>query len=212
MAKLTLARSERMALADELAVVGPDAPTLCAGWQAVDLAAHLVIRERRLDAAPGIMLKPLSGWTRRVQQGVAAQPYEDLVALVRSGPPRWSPLGWPGVDEAANALEMFLHHEDVRRAQRAWAPRSLTPAHEQELWRRLGGIARLATRRAPGGIVLRQPNGEALTVRRGEPIVTVTGPPAELLLFASGRQRHARVELAGDPSAVARLWEAPFGL
>ena len=47
------AQQERHALADLLDEVGPDAPTLCAGWRSGDLAAHLVVRERRPHAAPG---------------------------------------------------------------------------------------------------------------------------------------------------------------
>src|SRR5690606_24047731 len=38
------ARAERHALADLLMAVGPDAPTLCAGWTTAHLAAHLVVR------------------------------------------------------------------------------------------------------------------------------------------------------------------------
>src|ERR1700754_3004842 len=40
-------RSERQKLADLFASLGPDAPTMCTGWATRDLAAHLVIRERR---------------------------------------------------------------------------------------------------------------------------------------------------------------------
>ena len=39
--------AERLALADLMAEVGPDAPTLCGGWTTRDLAAHLLLRERR---------------------------------------------------------------------------------------------------------------------------------------------------------------------
>lgn len=35
-----------MALAADLLVAGPDAPTLCEGWTAADLARHLYVRER----------------------------------------------------------------------------------------------------------------------------------------------------------------------
>ena len=42
-------QSERKALADLLAALGPDAPTLCTGWETRDLAAHIVLRERRPD-------------------------------------------------------------------------------------------------------------------------------------------------------------------
>ena len=46
------ARAERAALCDLFLEVGPDAPTLCGAWTTRDLAAHLVVRERRPDAAP----------------------------------------------------------------------------------------------------------------------------------------------------------------
>ena len=36
-----MAQRERQQLADLMASVGPDAPTLCEGWTVRDLAAHL---------------------------------------------------------------------------------------------------------------------------------------------------------------------------
>ena len=47
------AQSERHALCDLMDEVGPDAPTLCGGWTAAHLAAHLVVRERRPATGPG---------------------------------------------------------------------------------------------------------------------------------------------------------------
>ena len=49
---------ERAALCDTLEKYGPDAPTLCAGWLTLDLAAHLVAREARSDAAIGLVFPP----------------------------------------------------------------------------------------------------------------------------------------------------------
>jgi hypothetical protein len=43
-------------------------------------------------------------------------------------------------------------------------------------------------------------------------VVTVTGEPGELLLFAYGRQEAARVELEGDKDAVERALAARLGL
>lgn len=204
----TFARGERAGAADALARVGADAPTLCEGWAARDLAAHLVLRERRPDAAAGI----LAGFTARAQRRLAAQPYDQLLDKVRTGPPRWSPYALPGVDEAANTVEMFVHHEDVRRAQSGWEPRELSAAEQQALWRRLVRVAKVATRSVPYGVLLRRPTGEEVLARDATPRVTVTGPPAELLLFALGRQDHARVEVAGDDAAVAAVREASIGL
>ncbi|MGH3682284.1 MAG: maleylpyruvate isomerase family mycothiol-dependent enzyme, partial [Natronosporangium sp.] len=73
------ARAERLALCDLLTDLGPDQPTLCAGWTTRDLAAHLVARERRPLAAPGLILRPLAGYTERVRQSVARRPFPVLV-------------------------------------------------------------------------------------------------------------------------------------
>ena len=51
-----VARQERQELCDLLLEVGPEAPTLCAGWTTRDLAAHLVVRESRPVAAVGIIV------------------------------------------------------------------------------------------------------------------------------------------------------------
>ena len=74
-----------------------------------------MIRERRPDAAAGIVIKPLAGYARRVQDGYAARPWAELIGLVRSGPPRYWPTAIGAVDELINATEFLVHHEDVRR-------------------------------------------------------------------------------------------------
>ena len=63
---------------------------------------------------------------------------------------------------------------------------------------------------APRWVILRRPDGTSRTVGARTPVVTVTGPPGELLLFAFGRQDHARVDLDGEPDAVAALRHAPL--
>ena len=50
---------------------GPDEPTLCEGWNTRDLAAHLVLRESRPDAALGVVVRPLAGRTARLQDKLA---------------------------------------------------------------------------------------------------------------------------------------------
>src|ERR1700748_3163976 len=109
---MTAAQRERSALVDTLRIVGPDAPTLCAGWTTRDLAAHLVVRERRPDASAGQMIPPLAGHGEHVRGQMAPRPYESVVALVRT-PPWWSPVSNPLTDEMFNGLEFFIHHEDV---------------------------------------------------------------------------------------------------
>ena len=188
---------------------GPDAPTLCEGWNTRNLAAHLVIREYRPDAAPGIMIPFFAGHTEKVQNEVAQRTgWEALVDKVASGPPAYSPLKL--LDPLANVAEMFIHHEDVRRAQPGWEPRELEPALARNLSRTLPLMARLTLAKVPGRVILRTPEGKTvLTVGRG-PSVAVTGAPQELLLFSVGRL--ARVDFDGDESTVQAVRNAPKGL
>ena len=204
----TFAKRERLLLADLLETAGPDAPTLCEGWQTRDLAAHVVVRERRADAAGGIMIKQLAPRLERVMTEFAAKPYEELIQLIRTGPPRFSPFQLKQLDEASNTVEFYVHTEDVRRAQPEWTPRELDPVFQDALWSRLERMARLMGRSAPTGLVLRRPDGQTAVAHRGAPVVTVTGEPSELLLFAHGRQSVAKVALDGDENAIAKLQEA----
>ncbi|WP_433548111.1 TIGR03085 family metal-binding protein [Streptomyces sp. CA-294286] len=208
----THAKRERLLLADLLEAAGPDAPTLCEGWNTRDLAAHTVVRERRPDAAAGLLLAPLKNRLDRVQSEFAAKPYDELVRLIRTGPPRRSPYSLKQVDEAANTVEFYIHAEDVRRAQPQWTPRDLDPVFADALWTRVEKTARVLGRKSPVGLVLRRPDGQTAVAHRGTPVVTVTGDPGELVLFAFGRQEAARVELDGDKEAVARLHEAKLGI
>ena len=204
----TFAKRERLLLADLLETAGPDAPTLCEGWRTRDLAAHVVVRERRADAAGGIMIKQLAPRLDRVMTEFAAKPYEELIQLIRTGPPRFSPFQLKQLDEASNTVEFYVHTEDVRRAQPEWTPRELDPVFQDALWSRLERMARLMGRSAPTGLVLRRPDGQTAVAHKGAPVVTVTGEPSELLLFAHGRQSVAKVELDGDENAIAKLQEA----
>jgi uncharacterized protein (TIGR03085 family) len=206
---VSVAQRERAALVETMRGVGPDAPTLCEGWKTRDLAAHLAIREYRLDAAPGIVIPFFSSHTAKVQNEVAERTdWDALMDKVASGPPVYSPLKL--LDAVANVAEMFIHHEDVRRAQPGWKPRALEPALTTMLRRTLPLMARLTLAKVPGRLALRTPEGKTvLTAGRG-PAVTVTGAPEELLLFSVGRQ--AQVEFDGDAAAVQAVRDAPKGI
>jgi uncharacterized protein (TIGR03085 family) len=240
MVRVTFARDERLAVCDLLDKLGPDQPTLCAGWRTADLAAHLVLRERRPDAALGVMGGPLAGHTRTVQERLIRQaPFGRIVEQVRTGPPRASVFGIPGVDARLNVVEYFVHHEDVRRAQPDWEPRDLDHELSDLLWRQLGRT-RLMLRKAPVGVEFAREgaggagpsgagpsgarpsgarrrggrsageNGGAgapvrITAKRRAPMVTVTGTPAELMMWAFGRTQAAHVHLTGSDPDVAAL-------
>ncbi|MFD4183108.1 TIGR03085 family metal-binding protein [Rhodococcus sp. NPDC058514] len=207
---MRLAHDERLALVVTMAEFGPDAPTLCGQWTVRDLAAHLVLRERRPDAAAGIMISALAGYTERVQASIARGSFEDLLEQIRTGPPAWSPMR--PFDEQLNLAEMFVHHEDVRRGGADWQPRELDPAWQGPLWalaRRMGGRA---YRKASCTVVLERPDGERATVRAtgGETVVLV-GDPAELALHAFGRDA-VRLETHGPEQAVQGLLALDRGI
>jgi uncharacterized protein (TIGR03085 family) len=183
---MTAARRERAALVATMRAIGPDAPTLCTGWTTKDLAAHLVVRERRLDAAPGIMISGLAGYTDRVQRNtVTSTDWETLLDQIASGPPLWSPLRV--VDPIANMDEMFIHHEDVRRAQNNWQPRTLDNQTVNALRRALSLMARLTLGKAPARIRLQTPDGTEVAAFGSGPELVVAGEIGELTLFVAGR-------------------------
>jgi uncharacterized protein (TIGR03085 family) len=196
-----VAADERRALCDLFVELGPEVPTLCGDWTARDLAAHLVLRERRPDAAAGILISAFAARTAKVQRRFAALPWADLVAKVRTGPPTLSPFGIPGVDELVNSTEYFIHHEDVRRAQDGWEPRVPEPTRDAALWKWVGRSGKMTFRRSPVGVVLRRTDGSEVVAKRGPDSVAVVGEPGELLLFAAGRSQ-ARVAFDGDQASI----------
>jgi uncharacterized protein (TIGR03085 family) len=207
----TPATRERQRFADELLAVGPEVDTLCEGWTARDLAAHVVLRDRRPDAAAGVIVGAFSGYTEKVQRGIADQEWDDLVGLVRE-PPVWSPARIDKVDRVINTTEFFVHLEDVRRAHTGWEPRELDDDLVADLRSSFGRVAKTFTRKAPVGVTFVPDGGERLVAKDAEPMVTVSGPVAELVLFVFGRQAHARVDLDGPADAIEQLRSASFGI
>jgi uncharacterized protein (TIGR03085 family) len=213
------ARAERQALADELTAVGPDAPTLCTGWKARELAAHVVLRERNPLAAAGIVVKQLAGLNRRELHRLAGRDYAELVRMVRQ-PPVWSTISNPVLDEATNLVEMFIHHEDVRRAQPDWQPRELSAEFAAALWERVKRTAKLSLRRFRATVMVEAPGHGRFQAGAGDgkadggaaAEVTLRGAPGELLIFLTGRQDHAQVEIIGPADTAGRLRRARLGL
>ncbi|MBF6329545.1 TIGR03085 family metal-binding protein [Nocardia transvalensis] len=203
---MSMAQRERRALVVTMTAAGPDAPTLCGAWTVRDLAAHLVVRERRPDATPGILLKPLAGYTNSVQAATARKPFTELLEQIRTGPPWWSPLR--PIDAVVNLTEMFVHHEDVRRGRSGWEPRELPSGDEARLWNVLRRMARMAYRKSPVSVVLATPEGERVTAHNvGGDAVVLTGKPSELLLHAFGRNE-VRLDAVGSEDDVRAVFAA----
>jgi uncharacterized protein (TIGR03085 family) len=208
-----LAAGERTALCALALQVGPTAPTLCEGWDVRDLVAHLVLRDGSL-AAVGIVLPPLSGLADRGMESlVEKHSFEDLVERLRKGPPRHSPFRIKAVDRLLNAMEYYIHHEDIRRAQPSWQPRELSSRVQDALWQGVRSSGRALLRSAEVGVVASRPDTSSTVVlKAGEPSVTVHGLPAEVALFVFGRKGQAQVKLHGEPRDVALLKDTSLGI
>lgn len=200
---MSFAQKERERLAALLLKVGPDAPTLNAGWTTHDLAVHLLIREAKPAAAPGIFIDALSSVTDKETERQKARSYNKVVREWAAGPPLWvKPF-----DSAMNTSEHFIHHEDVRRGGGEVKPREFSQAVNQELFALAKRFGKLTLRNVPVPVILTPPTFPPATVgdkagvaERGDKVLRVSGEPGELLLWASGRKA-VEVELTGAVDA-----------
>ena len=193
---------------------GPDAPTLCDGWTTGDLATHLLVRERKPLAGPGLVMGGAAAalTARILARTKAAHPFEEIVRAASAAGPRY---GRRPSTEVMNLTEYFVHHEDVRRGGGDITPR---PAEGDASWRMRCGAACISgsgfmTRPVKGvGLDLVRPDGDAIAARPGPTRASITGTPGEIVLFLSGRTSAAHIELGGNPDAVAAVRGARFGL
>ena len=205
------AQSERHALCDLMDEGGPDAPTLCAGWDTAHLAAHLMVRERRPDVGPGLVLSGAPArHTARVTNRLAGRGnFTQQVDRVRRGPPaHLRPF-----DGQMNLVEFVVHHEDVRRAGDEWTPRSGLDGLDDLLWQRLGKGARMMCRGLGDvDLTLARPGGDTIHVGKGGRPATLTGEPVELVNFLCGRRDRVEGEVAGDEGAGHELRTGRLGI
>ena len=202
----TVAQRERAALADLFDRLGPDVPTLCEGWDTHDLLTHLITRERRMDATIASGIKPLAGWAKDVARGYHRRPWAEEVQLFRDGPQWFNPVNLTAVDSLFNTGEYFIHHEDARRGVAGWTVRQLDPETEQAVTRQVCSMwSKFAVKKYGVGFLARFPDGSQQEIAPGEPKVTLTGDPGEILLWVSGRERAAEVDLTGSPEALAAV-------
>jgi uncharacterized protein (TIGR03085 family) len=204
---------EREQLCDLLDELGPQAPTLLDPWTTHDIAAHLVLREHDLVAAPGLVVPGVWGrFAERRRLALKETAFPDLVATVRSGPPPgFFRVGW--VRRVPNLNEFFVHHEDVRRAN-GFGPRTNPPAEDAALFRNVARAPWFLSRRMRGaGLdLVWAGTDKAIRARRGQLMARVSGLPGELLLFLFGRRDAADVEVTGSSRAVEAVQRTPFGM
>jgi uncharacterized protein (TIGR03085 family) len=208
--RATFARKERQALCETARSVGPQAPTLCEGWDVKDLICHLLVRERSLVSAAGIVIPALSGLTDKEMARLKKQPFERLVERLRSN--RFSFYALPPVDAAFNTFEFFVHHEDIRRAQQGWRRRNLPDEFVEALWQSLKSQGTALVRSAGVPVVARRTDtDETTTLMPGRDPVELSGEVTELVFYLHGRDEVRKIRFAGAEEKVAKLRRADLG-
>lgn len=209
----SIAAHERALLCAVAQQVGPDAPTLCGEWTVKELVVHLLLREGH-PAAVGIFVKPLGGLLDRATAKASGGDFPALVTKLRHGPPVWSPFALPKIGATMNLLEFYIHHEDIRRAQPDWEPRSLPRRTEDGIWGALHHVGRgLVTLKSPVAVTAeRSDTGARAALKKGPREVVVRGLPSEIALYVYGRKPQARVELVGENADVAALENRQLGI
>jgi uncharacterized protein (TIGR03085 family) len=216
-------------LLDSLSDAQWRAQTMCEGWDAGDICAHMLVREREPWASAGLVIPPLSflhesRMATRKQVGRAK-----LIDQLRSGPPALVAMGPIG---RVQVSEDYIHTEDVRRGgATAVEGVELTPDDGSGdprtagiLWQAISRFALQAFGgiRADGAVSLTDGSrtrsfrtggrfGRRATQPDPDSTVTVTGPVGELLLFTTGRTE-SRVDVDGPPAMVSALQASGRGV
>lgn len=191
--------------------LGPQAPTILPGWEAEQLLSHLLLRERYPHLQVGRMLPgPLGQRAAASLAELESRPWPERVELLRSGPPRLSPIG--ALDQLTGDAELLIHREDLLRAQPGRELPTAPAELQQQAWRAVGLMARAAMRVRADVTLVSPLGGRRLPSRRGDAGVRVHGQPLELLLWVSGRDEVARVRVHGDQAGLAALREGRRGL
>ncbi|WP_052466781.1 maleylpyruvate isomerase family mycothiol-dependent enzyme [Mobilicoccus massiliensis] len=193
-----LRREALQAFCDALDAVAPDAPTLCEGWDAHDLAVHLWVITHDPLSWPGefLPITPLRRLTRRRARRLRTErPYSALVAALRAGSGAIACMpGDERLEGCRHAIgEYFVHTQDIVRAN---GIEQRPPALELEnaLWRRLGVATPVLKWRDHPGLLLTRPDGLTAQATRGRPRTRVSGSPSELMCWVYGRPADVCVE------------------
>lgn len=197
---------EGAAVGETILSVGADALTVWAGWP---VRPYLINRLVRMwPRTLGQRNEELTKWS-----------LEELVEHLRHPP---EPPQTPRlIRNRLRGLDLFILHEDIRRAQPGWEPRSLSPDDQFALGFCLQSVRVHPPRelKAAGIPVLLEPAVESPVpgappfpqtgALRGPEPVTLSGPAGELVLYCYARGAFARdVSLDGPPEKIEALRSA----
>jgi len=193
------ASEQRQALATALRGVTADAPTLCEGWAAEDLALHIVIRDSRPDLMVGPQLPLVGDWASNALENLRNTGYAQLVKRAEAGPPLFFPQSLPPLNDMMNTAEFYIHTEDVLRAQPEFdpnSPRVISAKLRKRLWGQGALMFPMAARGAKKRITFVSPGyGSRTSGPVSAPKLRIEGAPEELLLWAFGREEKAQVTI-----------------
>ena len=199
-------------MCDLFLAVGPEAPTLAGEWTTRDLAAHLVVRERRPDAGPGIVSSFLRDYSEKVRIAERDRPWTELVERVRRVrrcgtrcASRRSTSSSTPSSSSSTTRTSAGRRTDGRRA-------TLDPQLEHALASSIKRAGGMLTRKATVGVTMNADGVDPVRLHKGAPAVTISGPIGECVLYLYGRKDVAGVTFDGPDDAVASIAETPFGL
>lgn len=181
---MSMARAERADLAEFLATLTPQdwaMPTLCVGWTAKDVVAHVISYE---ELGPlGLLKRFAKGWLVRANQvGVdefAALTPSQLLQLLRDHlEPRGLTAGFGGMIALVDGT---IHHQDIRRS--LGRPRTIPTDRLTRVLGLVPGNPRLGAGRRIRGLRLRATDVDWAHGHGPD----VTGPGEALLMAMAGR-------------------------
>ena len=174
--------------------VSADAPTLCAGWAAHDLAIHLWTLKHDPLGWPGIAIPALAAMTmRRADRIKRRWSYAELVARLRAESGAIACMPFDRFEGHRHALgEYFVHSQDVARAN-GLDQEKPGSSLEDALWLRVQIAARQLHRRRTPGLRLDSTDGRSARVTGGPTRTVVSGLPSELMCWVYGRGALAAV-------------------
>ena len=214
MAPLPLHRAEREALCDLFLELGPDAPTLCEGWDTIDLAGHLYVREHSLKGGVGIIVSRVSDW------------HDDAIARTKDASRTrrsWRRCGSArrsGRSACSTARSTCRRCSCTTRTPAVVSTRrpdrpTRSPSSRPRSWTMLHRTHRFTTMKVKGvhlDLVNSEHPDDTIHCGHGDETVQVVGRPGEIILYLLGRTEAAHVELVGTDAAVATLEACSLGI
>lgn len=203
-------------------------PSLCEGWTARNVVGHLLVRERQPLKSIGLISPRFAQSHNKAVTTMSNRAPRQLLAMLRHGPPFWM-----RIIGDIQVVEDWIHWQDIVRGVITHDPNAHSldidsgttyPEIAAVLTKRLPMYAKGVLRNVNAPLHIQLTNGKDTTWMwlteanskkvieaspdSTHPDVTITGEIGELLLWITGRQQAAVVEVTGEAAAIRELTEA----